>query len=136
MNIFLDTSALVAWFNRDDKYHSDAQRVLDDIRKGRLSFTRFVLSDYVVDETLTFFESVVKDPELAVRVGEALLGSGYVYLERVDSEVFSDSWERFKRSSGFSFTDCTSMTLMDSRGIRAVFTFDAHFTRAGYSQIP
>jgi len=32
MNIFLDTSAIVAWFNKRDKYHEPAQRILKDIR--------------------------------------------------------------------------------------------------------
>lgn len=49
MNIFLDTSAIVAWFNKRDKYHEDAQRILKNIRERRLEFTRFILSDYILD---------------------------------------------------------------------------------------
>ncbi len=48
MNIFLDTSAIVAWFNKRDKYHEDAQRVLKDIRERRLDFTRFILSERIL----------------------------------------------------------------------------------------
>lgn len=135
MNIFLDTSAIVAWFNKRDKYHEDAQRVLKDIREGNLEFTRFIVSDYILDESLTFFESVVKDHELAVAVGEAMMESSYVSIERVDEETFMTSWQRFKNSSGLSFTDCTSMTLMDELETQHVFTFDQHFGNAGYSQI-
>jgi len=135
MNIFLDTSAIVALFNKRDKYHEDAQRVLKDIRERRLDFTRFILSDYILDESLTFFESVIKDHDLAVAVGEALMNSSYVAIERVDEETFDESWQRFKHSSGLSFTDCTSMTLMDELETRHVFTFDQHFRDAGYRQI-
>jgi predicted nucleic acid-binding protein len=135
MNIFLDTSAIVAWFNKRDKYYEDAQRILKDIRERRLEFTRFIISDYILDESLTFFESVIKDHELAVAVGEALMNSSYVALERVDDEIFEESWQRFKRSSGLSFTDCTSITLMDELETRNIFTFDQQFSNAGYSQI-
>ena len=135
MNIFLDTSAIVAWFNKRDKYHEDAQRVLKNIRGGNLEFTRFIISDYILDESLTFFESVIKDHKLAVDVGEALMDSSYVAIERVDDETFMTSWQRFKNSSGLSFTDCTSMTLMDELETQHVFTFDQHFGNAGYSQI-
>jgi len=135
MSIFLDTSAIVAWFNKRDKYHDNAQRVLKDILERRLDFIRFIVSDYIIDESLTFFESVVKDHELAVAVGEAMMMSSYVSIERVDEETFMTSWQRFKNSSGLSFTDCTSMTLMDELETRHVFTFDQHFRDAGYSQI-
>ena len=135
MNIFLNTSALIAWFNKKDKYHEEAQRILMEIRNGRIGFTKFITSDYVFDETLTFFESVLKDHELAVQVGEALLGSSYLYLNRVDPDVFESGWERFRESTGMSFTDCTSMVIMDRLGVNTVFTFDSHFKNAGYNQL-
>lgn len=135
MNIFLNTSALIAWFNKKDKYHKEAQRILMEIRNGRIDFTKFITSDYVFDETLTFFESVLKDHELAVQVGEALLGSSYLYLNRVDPDVFEGGWERFRESTGMSFTDCTSMVIMDRLGVNTVFTFDSHFKNAGYNQL-
>ncbi|MCW4013451.1 MAG: PIN domain-containing protein [Candidatus Bathyarchaeota archaeon] len=135
MNIFLDTSAIVAWFNKRDKYYEPAQNVLKEIREHRIEFTRFIISDYILDESLTFFESVIKDHELAVAVGEALMNSSYVSIEYVGEETFMMSWQRFKHSSGLSFTDCTSMTLMDELETPYVFTFDQHFSNAGYSQI-
>ncbi len=63
------------------------------------------------------------------------MNSSYVAIERVDEETFDESWQRFKHSSGLSFTDCTSMTLMDELETRHVFTFDQHFRDAGYRQI-
>jgi len=136
MNIFLDTSALVAWFNQDDKYHQDAQKVLKDIQKDQLRLTRFIITDYIIDETLTFFETTIKNHELAEKIGEALLKSGYIHLEHIDPETFEQTWERFKQSTGFSFTDCSSMTMMDKLGIRTAFSFDEHFKMAGYNLLP
>ena len=90
----------------------------------------------MVDETLTFLECVIKDHDMAVQVGDAILNSSYVHIEPVTRETFNASYRRFKDSRGLSFTDCTSMETMNNLGVRAIFTFDGHFKQAGYSPIP
>ena len=40
--------------------------------------------------------------------------------------VFVDDW---------SFTDCTSKTVMDSLGIRTAFAFDGHFREFGSIEV-
>lgn len=136
MNILVDTSAFIAWFNKNDKYHAEAQRVLDDIKNGRIHLTRFVVTDYIVDETLTFLERVTRDHDLAVQVGDAILNSNYVHMEQISHDTFNSSYQRFKANKGLSFTDCTSMEIMDRLGVTAVFTFDVHFKQSGYASIP
>ena len=136
MNILIDTSAFIAWFNKNDRYHPEAQRVLDDIKTGRIHLTRFVVTDYIVDETLTFLERVTRDHDLAVEVGDAILNSSYVHMEQVNQDIFYKSYQRFKANKGLSFTDCTIMETMDHLGVTTVFTFDAHFKQAGYASIP
>ncbi len=136
MNILIDTSAFIAWFNKNDRYHPEAQRVLDDIKTGRIHLTRFVVTDYIVDETLTFLKRVTRDHDLAVEVGDAILNSSYVHMEQVNQDIFNKSYQRFKANKGLSFTDCTSMETMDHLGVTTVFTFDAHFKQAGYASIP
>ena len=136
MNILVDTSAFIAWFNKNDRYHAEAQRVLDDIKNGKIHLTRFVVTDYIVDETLTYLERVTRDHDLAVQVGDAILSSSYVHMERVTQDAFNNSYQRFRATEGLSFTDCTSMETMDRLGVAAVFTFDAHFRQAGYAAIP
>ena len=49
MEIFLDTSFLVAFYNKKDKNHSEARRLISEADKH----TSFVISDYVFDEILT-----------------------------------------------------------------------------------
>lgn len=132
MKIFLDTSAIIAIYNADDKFHDDASRMMKDISTGKIHLTRFYVSDYIFDEAMTFIECVLRDHELAQSVGEALLSSPFTIMLRVDDEVFKEAWDRFKASRGRSFTDCSSFVLMERNGINHAFSFDEHFTEEGF----
>lgn len=132
MKIFLDTSAIIAIYNADDKFHDDASRMMKDISTGKIHLTRFYVSDYIFDEAMTFIECVLRDHELAQSVGEALLSSPFTIMLRVDDEVFKEAWDRFKASRDRSFTDCSSFVLMERNGINHAFSFDEHFTEEGF----
>lgn len=49
MKIFLDTSFLVAFYNKKDKNHLSARRFISNEDNGG----SFVISDYIFDEVLT-----------------------------------------------------------------------------------
>lgn len=136
MKIFLDTSALIAYYNVDDRYHAEASETMEKIRGGEIPLTHFYVTDYILDETLTFIECVLEMHELAVEVGEALQTSPFTTIIRVDEEVFTEAWNIFRRSRGYSFTDCTSFTVMKKYGITHAFTFDKHFRSMGFQPIP
>lgn len=132
MKIFLDTSAIIAIYNANDKFHDDASRVMRDISSGRVPLTRFYVSDYIFDETTTFIECVLRDHGLALGVGDALLSSPFTTFLRVDEEIFQETWDRFKSSQGRSFTDCSSFVLMERNGVNHAFSFDEHFKDEGF----
>jgi len=136
VKIFLDTSALIAYYNVDDLYHAEASKTMERIRRGEIPLTRFYTTDYILDETLTFIECVLSMHELAVEVGEALQASPFTTIIRIDEETFREAWSVFKESRGYSFTDCTSFTVMKKYGITHAFTFDRHFRDAGFQSIP
>jgi len=135
LKIFLDTSALVAYYNIDDRNHAKAREVVAKIEKGEVPLTRFYISDYVFDETVTFIRCVLHQHELALSVGEALQSSPFTTIVWVDEGVFREAWDLFKRRGECSFTDCTSFALMKRMGIQRAFTFDAHFREAGFEAI-
>ncbi|MEJ2555027.1 MAG: hypothetical protein P8186_02095 [Anaerolineae bacterium] len=59
-----------------------------------------------------------------------------VWVTRDDEQV---AWELFKRydDKTFSFTDCTSFSVMSRLGLNHAFTFDADFTQTGqFIQVP
>ncbi len=135
MKIFIDTSAIVAYYNADDKYHERALEAMREIKDGSIPLTRLYISDYVFDEAMTFFKCVLNRREVAVKIGEAFRESPFTSLLRVDEHVFDEAWERFRKDLGSSFTDCTSYVLMDRHGINTCFTYDAHFKSAGYQTL-
>ncbi len=129
-------SGLIAYYNVDDKYHADAVKIMQKLERGEVPLTRFYVTDYVFDETVTFIECVLNEHELAVSVGEALQISPFTILVRVDDSSFDESWSFFRENKQYSFTDCTSFNIMRRLGITHAFTFDKHFKSVGFQIIP
>ena len=136
MKIFIDTSALIAYYNADDKHHGEALDVMVGIEGGEIPLTRFYITDYIFDETMTFMECVLGSHQLAMDVGEALLSSPFTTMLRIDEEAFQDAWRRFAETKRMSFTDCSSFAVMEKHGITHAFTFDRHFREAGFKTLP
>jgi len=136
VKIFLDTSALVAYYNEDDSSHDAASQVMNEFLTGKIPVTKFFISDYIFDETVTVIECVLRKHDLALQVGEALRTSPRTMMLHVDEPTFEASWKLFRNTRDASFTDCTSFVLMKSLGIQAAFTFDSHFKKAGIKKIP
>lgn len=136
MNIFLDTSAIIAIINTRDAFHFEATDIMRKLERREIPFTRFVTTEYIFNEALTFINCILKQHELAVTTGDAILNSNFIEIFRVDDEVFKRSWELFRRSDELSFTDCASFAIMEYLGIDQVFTTDSHFRRQGFTTLP
>ena len=136
MKIFIDTSALIAYYNVDDEHHAEASEAMEKIRKGEIPLTRFYTTDYIFDETITLIECVLNRHELALNVGEALQTSPFTITIRINEDLFREAWSFFKENKGYSFTDCTSFNAMKKHGVTHAFTFDKHFQNAGFQTIP
>jgi len=135
---FVDTSFLVARFNRKDRNHRAAAAFLQSQREAGREPIRLVLSDYVFDETLTtlLFQSGRHD--VAAAAGRAILESEALRMVRVEAPVFEDAWALFleRPDKRWSFTDCTSFVLMDHLNIRSALAFDRNFSEAGFALLP
>ena len=131
MSIFLDTGVLVAFENRRDENHTTAREILGGAAAGDLGAV--YTSDYVFDEAVTLALARTRRPETAARVGELVLGTGplgrIMGLAYVTPRLFLRAWARFGRlaARGLSFTDCTSLEIMQSLGMSEVASFDADF---------
>jgi len=136
LKIFIDTSALIAYYNADDRHHGEAAEVMAKIEGGEIPLTRFYVTDYIFDETVTFIECVLSRHQLARDVGEALLQSPFTTMLRIDEDVFQEAWSRFVGMQGSSFTDCSSFVVMERQGITHALTFDRHFREAGFKTLP
>lgn len=129
---FVDTGAWVALFVKIDAQHEAAQ---DWIASNQ---DRLVTSDYIIDEVLTLINTRFRR-DTAIRAGQALMDerlSGLVYLDEQD---VLRAWKIFRSHAdkGWSFTDCTSLALMQRLGITTAFAFDRHFSQMrGIRRVP
>ena len=127
--IFIDTSAWVALFVRNDKNHKKAAAIFEYIKQAQMAV---YTSDYVVDETITtiLVRSGHKD---SVVTGHALLRSQIIKIIYVVPEYFEHTWNSYQKykDKKFSFTDVSSFTVMEDLKIEKAFAFDDHFRQAG-----
>ncbi len=129
--MFVDTSAWIAFANRGDPDH---QAVADPLRKfaGRL-----VTSNYVFDETVTLARYRL-GPDVAVEIGQTLQDPAVVDLVQVTVEDQRRAWELFeaRRDKDYSFTDCTSFSVMRRFKLARAVALDDDFRREGFLVIP
>jgi uncharacterized protein len=91
-----------------------------------------VTSTYVINEALTLLRRRA-GYEIAIELGEGLRQATQektMTLVLITEDHLEEAWALFKRYkdiSRLSFTDCTSFAVMRERGIKYVFTGDAHF---------
>jgi len=96
-------------------------------------FGQLLTSDYVYDETVTLALSRFEDPAKARAVGNRILGrAGFpaavdlLFVGRETFEAGVETVERFD-DQGLSFTDATTISLLESQDIDHVLSFDDDF---------
>ena len=131
--VFIDTWGWLALGHRRDALHQEVKAFYRALQKeGSLCYT----TDYVLDETITllFRQEVFEE---AIRFMEGIFQSAEerrLIIERVTSERFSSAWrlrKQFQDKPKISFTDLTSMVIMEEKGIKSVLTEDEHFLQVG-----
>lgn len=129
---FVDTGAWAAFFVRQDPFHEPAHRWMQEDRGP------FVTSDYILDEVLTLLKNRFST-EMAVAAGEALWSERFSRVVFLTPGDIQEAWRIFRTHSdkGWSFTDCTSNSLMKRLRISRAFSFDQHFSQMrGIQRVP
>lgn len=132
MTTFVDTSALYALLDRDDRNHAAAAAWFaghdpntDDL----------VTHNYVVAES-----AALADRRLGVDAARALLEDVLpaMSLEFVDESLHRAAISAYLAASrrGPSLVDRTSFELMRHRGIGVALAFDRDFQTAGFATVP
>jgi len=129
--LLVDTGAWFAYFNALDPDHGAVATVLEEW-EGRL-----VTTDYVFDELVTLVRYRVGHAE-ACAAGETLRDPRVAMLVAVSPEDVARAWVRFRRDADkqYSFTDCTSFTILERLQLKAAIAVDADFRRAGFRTLP
>jgi predicted nucleic acid-binding protein len=133
--IFVDTSAWYAAEVEDDINHEKARSFLVQLAQGKHGAA--ITTDYVLDETLTLLRSR-RGLFDALTFIDKIRKSKSIRVFWVGENVFDKALGIFRERSdvAWSFTDCTSFTLMNDLSITEAFTFDNHFEQAGFQKLP
>ena len=135
MKVFVDTGAFIALADADDENHKAAAAFYRNAKERGM---RFVTTNFVVCETLNYLRARISH-NIAVLFRENLKKSGFIEIVTVTSSIEDAAFTIFKRytDKDFSFTDCTSFSIMRSLKLKSTFAFDKHFEQLeGISRLP
>lgn len=133
--IFVDSSAWYAFHVEDDENHAAARDFLRTLQEGRHG--RLVTSDYILDETITLLRLRV-GASIAAQFARTILGSMTTLLLWIDQPIFDNALRRLEQHADkrWSFTDCTTFSIMEQLHIQDAFAFDHNFAEAGFTRRP
>jgi len=126
MSVFLDSSAIVAYYNSRDQHHERAIEILNEVFNDKYGL--IYTSDYILDESVTVAWMRTKSKDIAISLGERLLFSE-INLIIVTREIVDKTWELYRKEENPSFTDCSTAALMRENGIGGIITFDKGFNK-------
>ena len=131
--IFIDTWGWLALGHRRDARHQEIRAFYQSLRKEG---ARLYTTDYVLDEVITLlFRREIIEETIPFTEGIFQAGQvGQLIIERIASHRFTAAWElrkKFQDKPRISFTDLTSMVIMQERGIKRILTEDDHFLHIG-----
>ena len=133
MKIFIDTWGWLTLRDRDESRHGDVKEFYQQLRdENEMIYT----SDYVLDETITlvFKRLPFKTAKESLAKLDKAIEQGYLQVEWVTPERFEKAKIlRFKYQDKpkISFTDLSSMVVMEELGLKDIITGDEHFEHVG-----
>lgn len=135
MKLFVDTGAFIALTDADDENHKVAAAFY---RNAKDKGARFVTTNFVVCETLNYLRAKISH-HTAVLFRENLKKTSFIEIVTVTPSIEDAAFTIFSRytDKDFSFTDCTSFSIMKSLKLKSAFAFDKHFDQIeGISRVP
>ncbi|MEH1927554.1 MAG: PIN domain-containing protein [Nostoc sp.] len=131
--LFIDTWGWLTLHDKSERYHQEAREAYQRTiaQNGQIYTT-----DYVLDETITFFFRRLPAPlaNQSMKVLLSAFSAENFYLIRITEERFSLTEvlrSKFIDKPLISFTDLTSVVIMQEFGITTILTEDAHFIQVG-----
>ncbi len=133
MSIFIDTGIFIGYVNKDDKHHRASSGLIEDIMDNK--YGKAFTSNAVFDEAVTFALYKTGDVKKAIEIRDLIFGNKkegilqFMNFLFVDKEVLDKGWNIFVKYADkkMSFTDCTTIELMNSRDIEYLASFDGGF---------
>ncbi len=126
MSLLIDTSALIAARNAEDKNHKRAVDTMVPVLKGE--YGKVFTSDYIFDEAVTLAYMRTGSKRFSRDIG-TFAKARPITMRFIEPMDFDRAWELYNQyeDKHFSFTDSTNIALMERLDIEAIFTFDSEF---------
>ena len=123
---FVDTSAIVAYLNKNDQNHEEALMIFSNLAKTR---TILYISDYIQIETHGLLVSRANRT-----IAQKFLEDTSWNIEIVTPEDKSKAISLLKKyqDKDFSLTDASSFVVMERLGLKTAIAFDVHFKQYGF----
>ena len=127
MAVFVHTGIFVAVRNSKDRNHQRAKDLMRHALQSEFGFIH--TSDYVVDETVTTALARTHNHRIAINAGKYILSSPRIQMLLVSQDDFDRAWNKFQKFDDklLSFTDCTSLAVIERHGIERIMSFDSEF---------
>jgi len=86
-------------------------------------------SEYIFDEVVTVALIRTKNLEIAIDIGNYILSSPRIKLLFINDEILKRARKVFQKykEKRLSFTDCTTIALIEQHKIDKLMSFDQHF---------
>ena len=131
MNVFIDTSALLAVLDRSDERHAAAKRIWEDMLRGD---NTLVCHNYVLVETSAVLTRRIGIEAARVFEQDIFPVLRIVWVTRDVHEAAVGAHLAAGRRA-LSLVDCASFEVMRRTGVRTAFAFDPHFEEFGYELV-
>ena len=135
--LFVDTNALVALFDEDDRHYAAANTVMDGIGEGDLAYGPLFTSRYVLAETATVLLYGAGHREAVDSLSTVRASSTFNVLEVTD-RLFDRTAEQFATydDQEISFVDHLNSVLGAEFDIDHIFAFEEDFRTLGMVRVP
>lgn len=133
MNIFVDSSFLVALMDKSDIHFKEAEEYLLSQDSG----DKLIANNLIIAETMTRLRFRAGF-HWAKEFGEKFRNSNLIQMIWVDKNIEAEAWKIFLKycDKEFSYVDCYSFACMRLNKMTHALTFDRHFRQAGFITLP
>lgn len=130
--IFADSSFLIAFMIKRDRYHDAAVRLYEGVA-GRQILT----TNHVRGETWTWMRSRSWHARAVEFLDSIGAPEQRIQVARVATDLEDEAlrWLRRHDEREYSFVDATSFAFMRARGIEEALAFDGDFAAAGFAEL-
>ncbi len=131
MSVFVDTSALLAVLDADDRHHGKAKAAWEALLAGE---GELVTSSYVLVEAFALVQARL-GLEAARALAEDVVPA--LRVEWVDADLHAEAVAALLAAGRRRLTlvDCASFAVMTALGLRIAFAYDTHYRERGFEGV-